>query len=288
MMYRHVFGFLGLSIFLLAAACAPELQTDGTGGTGGAGAAGGMGGTGGTGGLECTSAADCADNECKVGPSCNAGVCEWTTVNMPGTPVGAQIYGDCKVRECDATGNVTETEIDGDFYDFVDPCYQDGCSAGASPQPDPGKQCTTKWGKVGLCGDAFNCIECAVDADCSGYKCTSIGRCVPLHCLNGVFDSPSGETDIDCGGPCTPCAAGLKCNQRSDCEGEGLCIGSPKVCQVPTCSDAVQNGNETDSDCGGNCAEDVADPKRCSEGQGCLFPNDCAAGLSCKSGTCQP
>ncbi|MDC0742378.1 hypothetical protein [Polyangium mundeleinium] len=264
-----------------------DTSEDNDGGSGGK-----DGGTDGTGGMppQCMTVDQCPDSpECRIGGSCNEGVCEWTTENLPGTPVGAQIYGDCKRRECNALGVITQAEDPDDKYDWANPCYVDDCNAGNSPTADSGKPCTTEWGKTGLCTDQFQCRECTLDAHCPGAKCAPNGQCVPLHCANGVLDMANEETDIDCGGAaCAPCAVGLKCSQRSDCEGEGQCIGSPKTCQLPTCEDTFKNGNETDVNCGGSCAEDVANPKRCSDGQGCLVPNDCATGLSCKAGICKP
>ncbi|TKD02196.1 hypothetical protein [Polyangium fumosum] len=255
---------------------------------------GGTDGTGGTGGMQpqCTTVDQCPDTpECRIGGSCDEGACSWTTQNLPGTPVGAQIYGDCKRRECNAAGVITQADDPDDKYDWKSPCYVDDCNAWNSPKADPGKACETAWGKAGLCTDQFQCRECTLDAHCPGAKCASNGQCVPLLCGNGILDAANGETDVDCGGnTCAPCALGmnLKCNQRSDCEMEGNCSGNPKVCVAPLCNDSFPNGNETDTDCGGSCAEDVANPKRCSVDQGCLVPNDCAAGLSCKAGKCTP
>ncbi|MRG97280.1 hypothetical protein [Polyangium spumosum] len=258
--------------------------------TGGAGGEGGVGGgTGGTGAAPaCTTPADCPDNECRSGGSCNAGKCEWTTVQASGTPAGTPVYGDCKRRECGASGAVTEVDDQSDKYDWGNPCYKDACSAWTAPQPDPLRQCTA-WGKAGLCDTSFKCNECTGDGDCGANKCVvSIGKCVPAHCMDGVFESLDGETDLDCGGPCAPCAVGLKCNQRTDCDREGTCMGNPKVCLEPNCNDGAHNGDETDADCGGACAQDMANPKKCAETQGCLVPDDCQTGFSCKAGTCQP
>ncbi|MDI1446696.1 hypothetical protein [Polyangium sp. 6x1] len=287
MMHRHVFGFLGLSISFVAAACAPDLVAPGAGGTGGAGGVGGMGGAGGAGGTaECTTNAECPDSECRVGGSCNSqGMCVYATVNMPGTAIGAQVYGDCKQRECDASGALTLADAPSDVYDWGNPCYMDGCSAWENPQPTT-ESCTTKWGKTGGLCSAFKCIECTEDIQCNGMKCaTDIGKCVPTYCSNGATDTANGETDMDCGGPCVPCGAGKGCTKRADCEGDGVCFGG--VCQAPSCSDTVRDGDETGTDCGGVCAKDMPNPKTCTEGVGCLVPGDCQAGLSCKSGTCE-
>ncbi|MDI1481663.1 hypothetical protein [Polyangium sp. y55x31] len=257
--------------------------TGGTGGNGGDGG-GGNGGVGGTGGTPmCTEQGDCPETECRIGGSCNAGTCSWTTVNMPGTPVGPQVYGDCKQRECTAQGDITEDAVaDLDVYDWGDPCYKDACSAWTNPQPDSGVSCTTKWGKAGLCGANFNCVECTDSADCAGFKCDmTIGKCVPSHCVdNSIQDS--GETDVNCGGPCAPCAEGLKCALRTDCVGDGQCVGTPKICQAPTCMDNVKNGDETGPDCGGSCAQKCKQDAQ----HGCLVPDDCDTGLSCKAGKC--
>ena len=47
-----------------------------------------------------------------------------------------------------------------------------------------------------------------------------------------------------------------------------------------TCDDGVQNGNETDVDCGGSCAG-------CGEGKICEEPADCMDGMSCVGTKCR-
>jgi hypothetical protein len=52
--------------------------------------------------------------------------------------------------------------------------------------------------------------------------------CVQAACHNGVKDEY--ETDVDCGGSCSPCRAGQRCSVASDCESQGCatwpCSGS--------------------------------------------------------------
>jgi hypothetical protein len=48
----------------------------------------------------------------------------------------------------------------------------------------------------------------------------------------------------------------------------------------PTCTDGIQNGDETGVDCGGSCP-------RCANGTGCANRNDCLSGV-CLDGMCQP
>ena len=67
-----------------------------------------------------------------------------------------------------------------------------------------------------------------------------------------------------------------ECTSGADCD-SGVCL--EQECQVPVCTDGVQNGSETDVDCGGTCA-------KCAAGQGCQVPGDCSTG-QCDGATCQ-
>src|SRR4029079_15446452 len=84
-------------------------------------------------------------------------------------------------------------------------------------------------------------------------------------CANGKLDG--SETDVDCGGSqCVKCDMGRICKSETDCA-TGVCdfgssdggaadgaAGAQGRCKAPSCSDSVQNGTETDSDCGGPSA----------------------------------
>jgi hypothetical protein len=56
-----------------------------------------------------------------------------------------------------------------------------------------------------------------------------------------------------------------------------------------TCTDGVQNGNETGVDCGGPCSP----AKKCGVGAGCSAATDCSTGycaassLTCADGECE-
>jgi hypothetical protein len=58
----------------------------------------------------------------------------------------------------------------------------------------------------------------------------------------------------------------------------GVCM--QQVCANPTCSDFVQNGDETAVDCGGSCPP-------CPTGPECTVGNDCASGV-CEAEACAP
>ncbi|HOU91022.1 MAG TPA: hypothetical protein PLU22_08260, partial [Polyangiaceae bacterium] len=98
---------------------------------------------------------------------------------------------------------------------------------------------------------------------------------VPGTCFDGEVSE--GETDTDCGGDdCQPCAAEAGCRQPSDCESR-VCSGG--VCQPASCDDEVQNGLESDEDCGGGC-------RPCDVGEGCSIAADCTSEV-CRADECQ-
>jgi hypothetical protein len=85
----------------------------------------------------------------------------------------------------------------------------------------------------------------------------------------------SGDAQPTCS-EATPCAAGLPCVTAQDCTSK-VCTGS--ICQAPTCTDGVKNGNETDIDCGGGTCP------ACIVGKQCVIATDCTSDL-CTNSTC--
>ena len=66
------------------------------------------------------------------------------------------------------------------------------------------------------------------------------------------------------------------CNGPEDCA-SGFCVNGE--CVAMTCVDSIQNGGETDVDCGGlDCAP-------CALDEDCVVETDCASGI-CSNGTC--
>jgi hypothetical protein len=109
----------------------------------------------------------------------------------------------------------------------------------------------------------------------------------------------SSETDVDCGGLCSPCDDGKHCLVGDDCV-NGICAGADAgaegTCALPTCGDGVQNGNETDVDCGGSAyTEPSGGPDAgpftacppCADTKGCNVDTDCVS-LDCVGGVCTP
>ncbi len=100
--------------------------------------------------------------------------------------------------------------------------------------------------------------------------------CGASGCNNGSKDS--SESDVDCGGACSACEAGLACVGAADCQSR---VCTSNVCQAPSCSDSQQNGDETGPDCGGSC------DSGCDDGQNCLQHADCQSG-NCVVNVCEP
>jgi hypothetical protein len=134
------------------------------------------------------------------------------------------------------------------------------------------------------------------DVDCGGGgcnpcpdgdKCESGPDCDSSVCAGGICQEPTcndghqngTESATDCGGfevGCPGCPAGGGCGANDDCL-SGVCGGGvPKTCQPPTCTDAVQNGDELAPDCGGS---------KCPNGS-CDDLEPCAEHLDCQSGVC--
>jgi hypothetical protein len=171
-------------------------------------------------------------------------------------------------------------------------------AAGTSCTDDGGKVCDGK----GVCKACLTTADCTASTtvcatvacsahvcvatpaaegkpcqDSGGAVCDGAGKCVDNHCTNGVKDAD--ETDVDCGGAsCKPCADHRSCLAGSDCANE-VCDPTAKTCTPATCTDGVQNGNETDVDCGGGTCP------RCRNGKQCKAVGDCFSDI-CTSMVC--
>lgn len=223
---------------------------------------------------ECVVNSDCGTLDPRCGSvACVNGVCERLILSGP---TASQLKGDCERTECDADGHVITVKAPEDSYNDGLQCTQDACGAsGSSNTPEAkGSACPET---DGVCDGAGVCVACVTDSQCtmvSAPKCIQ-GRCSPASCNNQTMDDT--ETGKDCGGLCSPCGSGKGCLKGEDCA-SGFCVN--QMCAVPTCVDGVQNGNETDTDCGTpNCGS-------CADGSGCKLPEHCKSGV-CWAGKCQ-
>ncbi|MEE2789338.1 MAG: hypothetical protein VX589_18515, partial [Myxococcota bacterium] len=95
----------------------------------------------------------------------------------------------------------------------------------------------------------------------------ALGLGTPIPALGASpGDLAVGLSTMDLGRDCPRCANGLQCNANVQCASD-LCIDGR--CADASCDDGVQNGSETDIDCGG------AECAKCLDGQKCSSNNDC-------------
>lgn len=189
----------------------------------------------------------CADDKrCKRDADCASAVCRGGRCQAPSATDGVK--------------NGSESDVD---------C---GGLNGAVPRCAPGKTCTS----VGDCeGDAAGCNNIDVSTQ------MSVKVCAPASAANNLLDN--GETATDCGGPdpLTPrCGRNKSCLEGSDCY-SGVCSNA-KICQPPTGVDGVQNGDESDKDCG-NATTGAG---KCDPGQRCRTRLDCKEGACGLDGRC--
>jgi hypothetical protein len=170
--------------------------------------------------------------------------------------------------------------------------------------------CRDNFGGGPRCLNHF-CFDCAIDADCTGRFLN--GFCATFSVAAGVNQDPCPpnqpclcrecRTNDDCpssrphcrvgnsdprDGLCYQCLEDLDCPEGNLCE-DGECVEFCPGLQrdghqtrgdscPATCSNGIQDGDETDVDCGGSCPP-------CDTFRDCLVNGDCRSGC-CNGGTC--
>jgi hypothetical protein len=157
------------------------------------------------------------------------------------------VTGQCGVDDT-AMGTHIQTQVAGDCLVAV--CDGNGSviqQADPSDLPDDGNDCTSDACNQGM--PAFSPVaEHTACNTAGGHFCDGMSHCV-------------------------------ECTQAGDCS-SGVC-GPTNTCVASSCGDHIQNGNETDTDCGGNMC-----PK-CTTGDTCMVNGDCTGNL-CSNGHCAP
>lgn len=108
---------------------------------------------------------------------------------------------------------------------------------------------------------------CATDVNCAS------GVCIDFQCGDKPSDRCGGSAGL------VRCADGKPCSVGNDCE-SGLCEGA--TCAPREANDGVQNGGETDIDCGGPRF------RKCEGGKGCQNGADCQSKVCGETNTCAP
>lgn len=227
-------------------------------------------------GARCTVADDCVSGMCsRPEGSAAPTVCVRPTCT-DGVQNGHETDTDCGGEACPPCANGKDCTSEADClsklcskYRCVHPSCQDGEKNAQETDVD--------------CGGP-HCLSCEAGKsctnmeDCNSFVCTD-GACVGATCDDG--EGNGEETSRDCGGPvCNPCEDFEMCLESRDCVSKSCQMdGDSGMCMAPTCSDGVQNGEETDVDCGSpQCLS-------CKVNQKCSVADDCSSGV-CKDGKC--
>ncbi len=137
-----------------------------------------------------------------------------------------------------------------------------------------GLACTGAGGKS--CDGNGACVACLSSSDCppTGTSCVS-ATCAGNACgtQNAADHSPCSDAGgkLCLAGACVVCLTTADCSSGNVCQNH-LCIGQ--------CSDGLQDGTETDRDCGGGSCPP------CAAGSKCTQNNDCVSTAACSSGVC--
>ena len=110
-------------------------------------------------------------------------------------------------------------------------------------------------------------IECASADECPGADTTCAWRTCEANAC-GTENAPVGtDCTEDDGVVCDGLGACIECVTNDHCPTNYVCNQS--ICVPFSCADGVQNGSETDTDCGG------VDCLACENGSDCLDDTDC-------------
>jgi hypothetical protein len=222
---------------------------------------------------DCASGLVCVKNTCSS-PAANDGIKDGNETDVdcggdaaPACEVGAGclVAVDCKEKVCDGVTCLAPLPTDG----VQNAAETDVDCGGGAP--------------ASACADGKKCVAGA--RDCTSQVCTGNACQAPLP-TDGVKNA--NETDVDCGGgaPANACGNGKTCvDGARDCTSL-VCTGG--VCQPPTGTDGVKNGDESDVDCGGTTtgapkcdATLICNSHADCKSNGCAYNGRCAAGRSC-------
>jgi hypothetical protein len=240
-------------------------------------------------GQGCKVAADCANKLCGDNDTCTPASCMDTILN--GTETGldcgglcngcadgiaCKVNADCVSKSCDSTATLL----------CLAPTSSDGIMNGNETDTDCGSGGTNDGGydtHAPACPDTGKCVT---GADCLDLVCGTNGTCSAPTCKDGQING--GETDTDCGNGiitgCPACPDKEICGANSDCTSLH-CVGSK--CAVPTDTDGIQNGKESDIDCGSSGTGETTGAPACPDINATTKKvSMCSANADCKSTWC--
>jgi hypothetical protein len=202
--------------------------------------------------------------------ACLEGTCD--AMGNPGTTPAAAgtICSTANGKLCDGTGDCVQCLHASDCPPDAMCTPAHTCSAAVScvDEVQDGTETDVDCGG-GACPPCAVGQKCKVGADCTSSACDALTlTCVADPCDDQVRDGT--ETDVDCGGGiCPSCTLGKSCKVDSDCT-TNACDALTLTCVANQCNDQVQDGSETDIDCGGGTCAPCANGKKCNLGADCV------------------
>jgi hypothetical protein len=122
--------------------------------------------------------------------------------------------------------------------------------------------------KTAICdgkGSTMN-VEDPTDAAMDDDDCTDD------VCSMGITEHPPSAEGTPCGlGLCDGQGLCIQCIDTTQCSNGTICLAS--ICMVPTCNNGIQDGDESDVDCGSSCI-------------GCAPGKQCTKNTDCQNGSC--
>ena len=228
-----------------------------------------------------TTSVDANDDTNDDSRQCTDDVClQGVPTHVP-KPLGTECFHKGGTL-CNLTGDCVECLADTDCLETGTYCQNPICVDGVCDVENLAEGEVMPTQQAGDClvwvcsGDGTE-IQDFDDSDVyvDGIECTQDA------CQNGVPTNPARPAGASCnqndGTVCNGAGNCVECLSYLDCPDHGGC--SSEVCQTPTCTDLLPNGDEGDMDCGGlYCI-------RCDEGDTCFVGTDCAYG-GCLDGAC--
>lgn len=227
----------------------------------------------------CAQPSDCPgqDTACQT-RTCTAGVCGMSFAPA-GTKLSTQTPGDCKVVQCDGSGNAVTVTDSTDVPVDGKQCTSDQCVNGVpqNPASPAGTPCSENGGTV--CDGSGTCVPCSTGADCPGTDTD----CSQRTCNNGT-----------CGMHFTAAGTATTNQTPGDCK-QNVCDGSGGVTTNVDNSDVPVDGRQCTSDVCTNGTPSnppLASGTSCSQSGGKLCDGsgncvECLTGSDCASGICQ-
>ena len=222
---------------------------------------------------------------CKGPPDCASAICRDGTCGAADPNAGDTTDDGCGGPHAPACADGKKCLVGQDCVSTIctggvcqAPSCTDGVVNGAETDVDCGG---------GTCPACADGKTCKAGPDCKDGVCDPAAMtCSAPTCMDGVQNGD--EIDVDCGGSCGICGDGKKCMDGTQCTSK-VCkdTGMGLRCQPPSCTDTIQNGDESDVDCGGTKCAGCASGKACKvdgdcAGKGCNYLKKCVGAPSCK------